>query len=93
MSELPDILLLKNTKDPASAAVVDPKNSKDALGPGIVIRSATIQLTNELLTHGVDDLLPAVRGWRGEIDSPLLHSRERIFNRISHFDFIADGEG
>jgi hypothetical protein len=93
MSELPDILLLKNAKDPASAVVVDPRDPSGALGPTIIIRSAIIQVTSESLTHGVDDHLPWVRSWWGKIDSPLLHSPEHIFNRVGHIDFIAEGEG
>ena len=93
VSDLPDILFFKDAKDPGSAAVVDPQNLDTVLGPGIVIRSATIQLTDEALTRGVDDHLPWVRSWRGKIDSPLLHTPEHIFNSVGRFDFIMEGEG
>jgi hypothetical protein len=93
LSELPDILLLKNAKDPASASVVDPGNPGDVLGSNVVIRAATIQVTQEPLTHGVDEHLPVLRNWWGHIDSPLLHTHRRIFNSITPVDFIAEGQG
>ena len=93
LSELPDILLLKNAKDPASVAIVDPHNPEAVLGAGVIIRSATIQLTDEPLTRGVDDHLPWVRDWRGKIDSPLLHTSQHFLNSIGRFDFIQEGEG
>ena len=93
LSELPDILLFKNAKDLASLAVVDPENPEAVLGPGVVIRSASIQLTDEPLTRGVDDHLPWVRDWRGKIDPPLWHTRQHFLNSIGRFDFIQEGEG
>jgi hypothetical protein len=93
LSELPDILLFKDAKDPASVEIVDLHNPEALLGPGVVIRSASIQLTDEALTRGVYDHLPWARSWWGKIDSPLLHTPRRIFNSVGHFDFIAEGEG
>jgi hypothetical protein len=93
LAELPDLLLLKKAEDPSSAVVVDPGNPQSVLGPGVVIRSATIQVTNEPLTHGVDDHLPWVRGWWGRIDSPPLLTPKRTFDHIGHIDFIAEGNG
>jgi hypothetical protein len=58
LTDLPDIALFKNAKDPATAVVVDPRHPEASLGPGVTIRSATIQLTDEPLTRGVDGHLP-----------------------------------
>jgi hypothetical protein len=92
-SEQPDILLLKNAKDPASAAVVDPYHSEVVLGPGVVIRSMTVQLTDEPLTHGVDDHLPWVSKWWGRIEAPEIFGPGPIPHFIGHYDFVQNGEG
>lgn len=92
-SEQPDILLLKNAKDPASARVVDPYHPEAVLGPGVLVRSMTVQLTDELLTHGVDDHLPWVRKWWGQIEAPEIFGPGPIPHFVGHFDFVQDGEG
>jgi hypothetical protein len=93
LSDLPDILLLKNAKDPVSAAAVDPQHPEVVLGLGVVVRSAAIQLTDEPLTPSVDDHLPWVRSWWGRIDSPILRDTHYGKGFVGHLDFIQEGEG
>jgi hypothetical protein len=51
----------KDARDPKSIFVVDPNNLSIAFSSAVVIRSATIEITDAAVTRGIEDQLPWLR--------------------------------
>ena len=59
--DLPDIVTFADINDPHSVIAVDPDNLAATLGAGVSWRSATIEVTDEPLTTGIEAKLPWVK--------------------------------
>jgi hypothetical protein len=92
-SELPDLIVFRNAKEPSSAAVTNSLDFAATLGAGVRIQSATIQITHDPITRGVDELLPWVRHWTGTIALPPNYWTGSIDNWVGSWDFIKEGQG
>jgi hypothetical protein len=55
---LPVLVRFGDLNDPASVALVDPQDLAASFGPGVVLKSATVQITDDPITHGIDSRLP-----------------------------------
>ena len=55
---LPTTVTFGNVADPKSVALVDPRNLSATFGPGYELKSATIQITDEPVTRGIEKVLP-----------------------------------
>ncbi len=62
-SSLPDLLTFANADDPNTVQLVDPNNLAASFGRGVTLQSATIEVTDEQLTRGIEKKLP----WLPEI--------------------------
>ncbi len=87
--DMPDMVTFEDPKDPNTGRPVDPRNPAGALGPGVSVRSITIQVTDEPITKEVDEHLPWVRNWWGRIDFDVTKDPH---NFAGHFDFVNEGE-
>jgi hypothetical protein len=54
----PQMLRFRDIKDPTTAEVVDPDNLAKSFGPGVRLVRATIEITNEAVTRGIENILP-----------------------------------
>lgn len=64
---LPDLVTFSDVNDPQSILLVDPDNLEATLGPGVSWRSIAIQTTDEPLTTGIENHLPWVSSYRGNL--------------------------
>lgn len=87
--DMPDMVTFDDPKDPNTGRPVNPRNPAEALGPGVSLRSVTIQITNESITKEVDEQLPWVRNWGGRI---ALNNSERLHDFVDQSHFIEDGK-
>jgi hypothetical protein len=58
LEALPVLVRFGDLNDPASVALVDPQDLAASFGPGVVLKSATIQVTADPITHGIESRLP-----------------------------------
>lgn len=58
LDAVPALVKFGDLSDPSSVALVDPKNLAASFGPGVTLRSATVQITDDPITHGIDARLP-----------------------------------
>jgi hypothetical protein len=56
--DLPDLVTFSDVKDPKSVMLVDPNDLATTLGPGVTWKSITLEVTDELLTTGIEKNLP-----------------------------------
>jgi hypothetical protein len=61
LEALPVLVRFGNLNDPASVALVDPQDLAASFGPGVVFKRATVQITDDPITHGIDSRLPWLR--------------------------------
>jgi hypothetical protein len=92
-SELPDLIVFRNAKEPSSAAIINSLDLAATIGAGVSIQSATIQITHDPITSEVDELLPWVRHWTGRIALPPNYWTGSIGNWVGSWDLIKEGQG
>jgi hypothetical protein len=80
LQNLPTVVTFDNVKDPNSIHVVDVENSTKTLGDGYEIKRASIELTNEDITHRIRDVLP----WLSNYPEPT------VLRRLKSGDFSAN---
>jgi hypothetical protein len=56
--QLPQLIAFLRAGDPNSAVLLDPNDLSAALGPGVRLRSAQIEVTDSPVTTGIERLLP-----------------------------------
>lgn len=61
LEALPVLVRFGDLDDPASVALVDPQDLAASFGPGVVLKSATVQVTADPITHGIDSRLSWLR--------------------------------
>jgi hypothetical protein len=59
--QLPDLLTFADSSDPASVSILDPDDLSSTFGPGVRLLRATIEVTDQGKTRGIDQKLPWVR--------------------------------
>lgn len=88
---LPLLVRFRDINDPKTVEEVDPKNLEASFGKGIKLVSATLQMTDEEVTTGVDKWLGWLEGYYDkQLDGTRLSSIEapnRRANDLSSRDF------
>jgi hypothetical protein len=54
----PQMLRFRDIKDPTTAEVVDPDNLAKSFGPGFRLVRVTIEITDDAVTRGIENILP-----------------------------------
>jgi hypothetical protein len=61
LEALPVMVRFGGLNDPTSVALVDPQDLAASFGPGVALKSATVQITEDPITHGIDTRLAWLR--------------------------------
>lgn len=62
--ELPRMVWFDNPSDPATVHEISPSQLSSVLGEGTALRRISIQLTEEPVTRGIDEVLPWLRSYQ-----------------------------
>jgi hypothetical protein len=55
---LPVLVRFRNPNDPTSVELVDPSNLAASFGPGVALKGAFVEITNDPVTKGIEARLP-----------------------------------
>lgn len=55
---VPALVRFGNLNDPTSVTLVNPLDLAASFGPGVTFKSATVEITDDAITHGIDARLP-----------------------------------
>jgi hypothetical protein len=58
LKELPVIVRFGDPKNPTSISLVDPSDLASAFGPGVQLKTATVEVTDDPMTHSIEGHLP-----------------------------------
>ncbi|WP_142250954.1 hypothetical protein [Bradyrhizobium sp. UNPF46] len=58
---MPALVRFVNLNDPTSVALLDPHDLAASFGRGVILKGATIEITDDPITHGIEDRLPWLR--------------------------------
>lgn len=88
--ENPQLVTFRSIDDPTTVEPVDPNNLAANFGPGVQLKSMTLEITNEPVTHS---RIERVLGWLGKYPEPSLCKpptpRSYPFcSTVHHGDFI-----
>ncbi|CCD98105.1 hypothetical protein [Bradyrhizobium sp. STM 3809] len=56
--DLPILVRFSDPDDPTSVLLVDPSNLAAAFGPGVTLRAAVVEVTDDSMTHAIERHLP-----------------------------------
>ena len=68
LEKLPSLVTFRDISDPKTVVRLDPRDLESAFGPGVKLKSATIEITEEPITTGITTRLPWLVGRRNYID-------------------------
>jgi hypothetical protein len=93
---LPQFVTFGDVNDPASAIWVDMSVPAATLGAGVKLARATIELTDEKITSGLEQRLPWLTGIRDRQTNLEGRQSTKIANKdapnwLTHYEFIRDG--
>ena len=71
LNDLPFLVRFRDINDPTSVEEVAPDDLAANFGPGVQLKSATIEITNDAVTTGITDKLPWLRELRKKQDATL----------------------
>jgi hypothetical protein len=54
LEALPALVKFGDLNDPSSVALVDPQDLAASFGPGVTFQGATVEITDDPITHGID---------------------------------------
>jgi hypothetical protein len=86
--QMPNLVTFADASDPTSLAWVDPRDLAATFGPGVTLAAATIEITNDPVTQGLENRLPWLRANRQYIDPRPLGPQTVGYYRT---DFIREG--
>jgi hypothetical protein len=58
LEDLPVLVRFTDPNDPTSAVLVDPRNLAASFGPDVTFEGATVEITDDPITHGIEARLP-----------------------------------
>jgi hypothetical protein len=95
LDKLPMLVRFRDINDPMTVEKVDPADLEKTFGPGVKLISATIEMTDEPVTRGMEKRLP----WISQYYSKLLdgqryetiNATNRLANSLGSGDFSAGG--
>jgi hypothetical protein len=86
---LPDLVTFADVSDPNSVMAVDPDNLEATLGPGVKWRRTTLEVTDEAVTTGIENVLPWLRGFAGSLAHPgtTIRTTNELGDTLSGWNF------
>lgn len=72
---MPVLVRLGNLNDPTSVALVNPLDLAASFGPGVTLKSATAEITDDPVTHGIEARLPWLKS---SSEAPTLFPRSYL---------------
>jgi hypothetical protein len=81
--QYPMLVTFADITDPESVMLVDPTDLAASFGPGVRLKSVTLEVTDELVTEGVVERL---LGWLGQ------YPEARLYSNVSPTDFSAESQ-
>jgi hypothetical protein len=70
--DLPMLVHFHDVSDPLSVEQVDPNNLAASFGPGVKLVRASLAITNDPITTGIQDRLPWLSGLKGALNGNLI---------------------
>ncbi|TWB02410.1 hypothetical protein [Bradyrhizobium stylosanthis] len=61
LKDVPALVRFDNLNDPTSVALVNPLDLATSFGSGLTFKGATVEITDDPITHGIEDRLPWLR--------------------------------
>jgi hypothetical protein len=58
LKQLPVLVRLGDPNSPTNMSLVDPLNLADAFGSGVELKAATVEVTDDQITHSIESRLP-----------------------------------
>ena len=90
---LPTTVAFGNVADPKSIVLVDPRNLAATFGPGYELRSATIQITDEPVTRGIEKILPWMKdNTRAPLGESTDRQNKELYSKIFQSYFQKNGD-
>jgi hypothetical protein len=90
---LPMLVHFRDVNDPKSIEQLDPTNFGATLGPGIVLRRAMIEITDDPITTGIEARLPWLSGLRkgGALDGSRFSANNSLESNLGYLSFKREG--
>lgn len=88
--DLPTLVTFRDLADPKTVERVDPYDLGKTLGYGVTLQSATLEITTDPLTGGIEEHLPWLHETRGYLDGQSIHRVQNatLANTLDVGDFI-----
>lgn len=61
LEDVPALVRFGNLEDPTTVALVDPADIAASFGPGVYLKRATVEITDDPITYGIEARLPWLR--------------------------------
>jgi len=96
LEDLPVLVRFRDPSDPASVEIVNPTNLAAAFGPGVVLKHAVIEITDDPVTKAIETRLPWLASSkesprlfppRNPSEGPRALSEVPLVERLSYNDF------
>lgn len=86
IEDLPILVTFEDASNPRSVILVQPLKLEDTIGPGVSFRRATIEVTDDKLTTGIDKKLPwlvQLEKAKTYLDGSFTSDRKSLVNALS----------
>jgi hypothetical protein len=83
----------RELSDPKSVEQIDPANFAAAFGSGVSLRRATIEVTNDPVTTGIEARLPWLSALKGgsSLDGSRFSSNNQLKSNLGYLSFKKEG--
>jgi hypothetical protein len=85
---MPMMVRFRDVNDPTSAELVDPEHLDASFGSGVKYSQASIAITDDPVTTGIERWLPWIKGLRGSIGKGLHLPYGHFLNQINDGSFM-----
>lgn len=82
-SLIPMLVRFRDIANPATIEVVDASNLAASFGPNVALQRATIEITDDPVTTGIEKKLPWLNEMKGYLDGSLTHYKNIPSNALS----------
>jgi hypothetical protein len=85
--QLPTLVVFTDRNNPRTITQADPNNLAAALGPGVRLTRAVLEMTDAPVTRGIDARLPWLRATKDYVDDQTTPNQRTLTNRVPPSDF------
>jgi hypothetical protein len=87
IKRLPMLVRFRDVNDPKSVELVNPEHLDARFGPGVVLARATIEITNDPVTTGIEKRADWIKELRGSIGKDLRLPYDDLLNQVNDGSF------